>query len=204
MGIACHGLSECQSYKELEQEILHLGRVVEALETTVEAAKLGLSHDWKPFNDAYDNAVKIKQGIMTIKKVPESHVDHSLTAEQLSWVLGSGAGRDGEVCVQTLEMPEELGTLPCALYGPVMGDAPVTEGFVHYTVRGERKGVSRMMNRGDVRPTRQLTVISGPGPDEGQPCVLYTAFGGPAAPRELFEDNGEESRDFWAQHALVE
>lgn len=61
MGIACHGLSECKSYKEQEREILHLERLVEALDATVQAAKHGLCHDWKPFNDAYDNAEKIRQ-----------------------------------------------------------------------------------------------------------------------------------------------
>ncbi len=203
MAIACHGMSGCKNYKEMEQEIRHLERVVEAFEAVAKAAKQGLSHNWKPFNDAYDNALKIKQGIMTIEKIPESHVDHSLSALQLLFVLSQEAPA-GEVIVQTVEFPVELGTVPCGLYGPAMGDRPVLEHEVEYRVRGERDGVSRLLKCGVTRPTRMVTVISGPGPDESKPCVLYTAFGGPAAPRELFEDDGDESREFWAEHALVE
>lgn len=57
------------------------------------------------------------------------------------------------------------------------------------------------------RQTRLLTVIA--GPHEGDGCVLYTAHGGPAAPREpwdpsLNDDAAalEESRAFWSVHAL--
>jgi hypothetical protein len=41
------------------------------------------------------------------------------------------------------------------------------------------------------------------------PCMLYTAFGGPLAPKEpgdptLKDSEREESEKFWSQHALVE
>jgi hypothetical protein len=57
-----------------------------------------------------------------------------------------------------------------------------------------------------VRPTRQLTIVAGPHGDE--PCVLYTAYGGPEAPREPGDPDipGHSARDaaavFWADHAL--
>jgi len=136
---------------------------------------------------------------MTIKRIKESHVDHSLTEEQLAWVLGRWAP-DGKVSVQTFTLPDELGTVPCGLYGPVMGDEPVPESDVHYAVRGGRAGESRLTRWG-LRQTRRITVVSGPNGDDS--CVLYTSYGGPAAPREPFEDTSDESRDFWAQHALV-
>jgi hypothetical protein len=72
-----------------------------------------------------------------------------------------------------------------------------------------------MVNR-PVRETRILTVIGGhlPVKDNGphavdsSRCVLYTAFGGPMAPREPGDpsitdvDDLKESTLFWAQHAL--
>lgn len=150
---------------------------------------------------------------MNIKRHNDSHLDHSLTEDQIKWVLGQEAPA-GELRIQTLELPEHLGTVPCGLIGPVMGDEPVPESEVEYLTRGERKGQSRIMRDGlacfDYEPhrTRQVTIISGPHGDD--PCILYTAFGGPAAPREPFEfaedDQGEEataSRVFWAQHALL-
>ena len=70
-------------------------------------------------------------------------------------------------------------------------------------IRGGRKGPSRMTSR-DPRPTRTLTVIG--GPYEGE-TILYTAFGGPVAPREPFEfeygtEDYKASVAFWSQHAL--
>ncbi len=139
---------------------------------------------------------------MTIKQIPESHVDHSLTLAQLEWALAQEAP-SGEVAVQTLRLPFDLGIVPCGLYGPVMGDTAVPEGDVFYAIRGERKGVSRLMRAGAARQTRKITIISGPHGDTGDDCVLYTAFGGPSAPREVYEDDSEESREFWAEHALA-
>ena len=50
-----------------------------------------------------------------------------------------------------------------------------------------------------------MTVIGGPDGDD--PCVLYTAFGGPAAPREPWDPSLDEagwaaSLAFWEAHAL--
>jgi hypothetical protein len=133
-----------------------------------------------------------------MKTIAESHLDHGLTKAQVEFILGIDAPA-GQVTVQTVELPEDLGTVPCGLHGPVMGDEPVLEADVTYEVRGQRKGASRLVER-PIRSTRIVTVIS--GPHEGEPCVLYTAFGGPQAPREPFEDDSEESQIFWSQHAL--
>jgi len=135
---------------------------------------------------------------MSIIRHHESHLDHALTSAQIKFILDLDA-KEGEVVVQTIELPEHLGLVPCALHGPIMGDEPVPESEVTYKVRGQRDGASRMVAR-IVRTTRLVTVIS--GPDGGQPCILFTAFGGPQAPRESFEDDSEESREFWKLHAL--
>lgn len=149
---------------------------------------------------------------MKILKV--SHLDHGLHARQIAFVQERFANRDA-FFIETVELPEELGTVPCGLIGPATGGAPVDELEVRYTVRGDRKCASRVM-RSSYTPlrVRTVTVIAGPaGKDDGlsedYPCVLYTAFGGPQAPREPGDPSigtWEElvaSRAFWAQHALI-
>ena len=136
---------------------------------------------------------------MSITRHKDSHLDHNLTSEQIKFVLGLDA-QEGELTIQTVTLPDHLGTVPCGLYGPVMGDEPVTEAEVSYHVRGERKGKSRLIIGRAPRTTRLLTVIS--GPHDGLACVLFTAFGGPQAPKEPFEDDSDETKAFWNQHAL--
>lgn len=114
----------------------------------------------------------------------DSHLDHGLTARQLAHILLRFADRDA-FFIETIELPEELGTVPCALYGPIMGDDPITDHRVVMAPRGTRAWPSRMLSHSSIyqpRPTRLLTVIG--GPSDGDPCVLYTAFGGPQAPQE--------------------
>lgn len=136
---------------------------------------------------------------MSIELHNDSHLDHNLTQAQIDFVLALDAA-DGALTVQTVELPAELGSVPCALYGPSMGDDPIPESCVSYAVRGGRAGESRLIDKGS-RASRLITVIS--GPHDGRGCVLFTAFGGPQSPREPFEDTGEESRAFWAAHALA-
>lgn len=141
-----------------------------------------------------------------MKILPVSHTDHALTPAHLAWIQERFADRQ-EFFLETLELPGELAALDCGLHGPLCGDAPVPESEVTYQQRGERPGKSRLCSRPS-RPTRLLTVIAGPDGDE--PCVLYTAFGGPAAPREPFDpavalmppEAQEACRVFWAEHAL--
>lgn len=136
--------------------------------------------------------------------LPVSHLDHGLTAAHVAWLERRFVSRTG-FFLETVELPAELPPLTCALHGPLVGDPPVPEDEVSYRRRGDRPGASRLCARPS-RPTRLLTVIAGP---EGEdPCVLYTAFGGPAAPREPFDPGladgelREASRAFWAEHAL--
>lgn len=141
--------------------------------------------------------MKLKTGV--------SHTDHGLTAEQLQYVLD--LYRDlSEFAIKSFFLPSELGSLPCGLYGPAMGDAPVTEDEVRYQVREGRKNASRILIGADSRRMQQGTLICGPSGDE--PCVLYTVYGGPAAPREPGDltcpiGDIEAARKFWAVHALA-
>jgi hypothetical protein len=84
-----------------------------------------------------------------------------------------------------------------------MGDLPVPDGECTMVVRGARRGASRLCGRAP-RPSRLVTVIAGP---HGDACILYTAFGGPQAPREPFDPSLDDagracSVAFWAEHAL--
>ena len=143
---------------------------------------------------------------MTIQIHSElSHLDHHLTTAQLAYVLAWFHDRTG-FFAETVRLPDHHGTVPCGLYGPVMGDAPVEENDVSYRVRPGRVCASRMVAR-PLRPTRDVTAIAGPYQDF--PCVLFTAFGGPLAPREPGDHSittWEEllaSRAFWREHALA-
>ena len=134
----------------------------------------------------------------------DSHLDHGLNQPQIDFLLARFAGRE-TFFIETVSLPAELGTVPCGLYGPMMGDTPVQETEVEYGVRGERAYKSRLVAR-PARATDQVTVIA--GPHEGEACVLYTAFGGPRAPQEfddprLSAENRDMSGKFWDEHALA-
>jgi hypothetical protein len=134
----------------------------------------------------------------------DSHVDHNLSELHLQFILEAFGSREG-FFIATLELPEHLAPLPCGLYGPLMGDAPVGEDEVTYVRRGNRPGDSRMTHR-QPRKVRQMTIIC--GPHEGE-TIMFTAYGGPCAPREPWDESlstaeREESVAFWKDHALAE
>lgn len=133
----------------------------------------------------------------------DSHLDHGLTENHVAWLRERFAGRDA-FFLETVALPVELAPLFCGLHGPLMGDDPIPESECTYEVRGDRVGPSRMCSH-ERRETRLVTVIAGPHGED--PCVLYTAFGGPSAPREPFDPSLDDagravSEAFWAEHAL--
>jgi hypothetical protein len=155
-----------------------------------------------------------------------SHVDHGLTEDQLRHLLDRFADR-AAFFIETIELPEDLGTVPCGLWGPSMGDAPIGDDAVVHASRGDRAWTSRLVDR-PTRPTRLVTVIAGsheePCPqcttcaanndcptchgagNLKYPCVLYTAFGGPLAPQEPGDPGCKDpvaSTTFWREHALA-
>lgn len=143
-----------------------------------------------------------------MKTIADSHTDH-VTEETLAWLCEHFAERSA-FFIETVDLPEHLGTVECGLQGPSMGDEPVPGAECREVFRPgrETRGVrwpSRVCDR-PVRQTRMLTVIAGPDGDE--PCVLYTAYAGPAAPREPGDPDipDQAGRDaaaaFWADHAV--
>lgn len=132
----------------------------------------------------------------------DSHVDHGLTQAQLSYLL-ERFGDHNKFFLVTIDLPEDLGTVPCGLYGPLMGDAPVTDDEVTLSNRMGRQWPTRFIEAAS-RQTRQVTLIA--GPHDGEPCVLYTAYGGPSAPQEPGDPACRDkpaSEAFWATHALA-
>lgn len=133
---------------------------------------------------------------------------NDITDDQVAYLLGLFADRR-EFFIATITLPIQLGTVPCGLYGPTMGDDAIEESEVTYAKRGTREWATRTMADVDgvPRPTRatnQVTVIA--GPHDGAPCVLYTAFGGPSSPQEPGDPACKDvaaSEMFWRCHALT-
>jgi hypothetical protein len=135
-------------------------------------------------------------------KHPDSHVDHGLTEAQLSHLFERFADHEG-FFLETITLPPELGTVPCNLYGPLVGDPAIREDEVTYARRGDRAWDSRLI---DLPPRQQHEVTVIAGPHDGHPCVLYTAFGGPTAPQEPSDPGCKDpvaSAAFWREHALA-
>jgi len=141
-----------------------------------------------------------------------SHLDHNATVGHLAFILKHFGDRTG-FFAETVQFPRvDLPALPCSLRGPAVGLDPVPDNHVVMQTRPGRSYPSRVILPAYMPewhwdlPTNRLTVIA--GPHEGLPCMLYTAFGGPLAPKEpgdpsLSNDERAASEAFWAFHALV-
>jgi hypothetical protein len=132
----------------------------------------------------------------------DSHLDHSLTPAQIAHVCALFADRTA-FFRETIELPVDLGTVPCGLYGPLVGDAPVGDADVTLAPRGARPYPSRLVAL-PPRPSRLVTVVA--GPHDGHACVAYTMFGGPLAPQEPGDPTCRDvpaSTAFWGEHGLA-
>lgn len=138
--------------------------------------------------------------------IKASHLDHVPTSI-LAFVQKTFADRSEFFC-EEVDLPADLPDVDSALYGPAAGDPPVQEEDVRYVKRPGRSGTSRLCRR-PLRRTRRIVVVAGPddacGPGE---IMLYSVYGAPCAPREPGDEDLEgdkliqESKDFWAEHAL--
>lgn len=136
-----------------------------------------------------------------------SHVDHAgVTVKHLEFIQEKFGDRTS-FFIEEVEFPQELSPLPCGLYGPACGDDPVPKNEVVVEKRPGRDWPSRLIDK-PMRYSFRATVIAGPA--EGYDgIVLYTVYGGPAAPREPLdpaiksEAERQDSERFWAQHALA-
>lgn len=135
------------------------------------------------------------------------HDDHGVSPEQISFVMSHPdllAREDGSFIIELLTLPEELGTVPSALYGPLAGDGVFGEDKVFYEARGNRRGPSRLTSAGD-RPARNIVAIG----LKGGPCfTMYGTQANTPSPKEPWDAANEEELakclEFWNQHCLAE
>jgi len=152
----------------------------------------------------------------------DSHLDHGIPQCVVDHVRKHFKDRT-EFFVETIEYPEEetlctslnnwqnpgqpyqsrLPPIPCGLHF----DVPESE--VYYDKRGEREWESRLTCK-PLRMVREVTIVAGPHPDQPEAgMILFTMYGGPAAPREpgdpsLEGEALEEAKKFWKTAALAQ
>lgn len=146
---------------------------------------------------------------MPISIHPDSHTDHSIPELVLGYVLTLFDDRDS-FFVETVTYPEsaesvngpvDLPPVPCGIHY----DVPESE--VHYAKRGDRAYDSRLCNR-PPRMVREVTIVAGPHPEDADAgMVLFTMYGGPAAPQEpgdpnLAPEKRADAEAFWSTSAL--
>lgn len=146
-----------------------------------------------------------------MKIISQSHLDHGLSPAHIDfmmkhWALVRNTFVGQAITPIMVELPTELESLFCGLVGPSTGYPTVSDenDSVTYLVREGRKWASRMISQCPHK-SRTLTYVVGQYNGEE---VLFTAYGGPLAPREPGDtslNTMEEithSRKFWAEHAL--
>lgn len=149
-----------------------------------------------------------------MKRHAESHLDHGLNEAQVAYIFDLFKDQR-EFFKTVIELPVELGTVPCGLWGPVMGDLAIVEGrevlplppgdyilpadagmwsgrgldftgAITMAKRGARGWDSRLIDM-PCRPTRKVFIVA--GPHEEHACILYTCYGGSEAPQEPTDPN---------------
>jgi len=133
------------------------------------------------------------------------HHDHGIDTPQLEWILNRA-----DRCpitkdhigffIKLVQLDE--GTVPCGLYGPAMGDAPIPDDQVILEKRGDREWTDRIIDR----PTRNVTDVQVIGIREEEVTTVFTVYGGPLAPQNPEDPSCEDvdaSTKFWSEHALV-
>lgn len=58
-----------------------------------------------------------------MKRHQESHLDHGLSPGQIEYIFKLFEGRSA-FFIETIELPQGIGQIPCGLWGPIMGDTP--------------------------------------------------------------------------------
>ena len=135
-----------------------------------------------------------------------TNIEGGLTFAQIQHVKELYKDREEEF-IETITMPINLGLVYCCLHGPLVGELPVREDEVVYKELSKSAGgMSRLCTR---PPTDSAMITVLAGKDGKGRCICSKLYGGPKRPPEPFEPcvQGDprledESRVFWAQHAL--
>ena len=143
-----------------------------------------------------------------------AHDDHGLTPAHVELLQSDPKISEYEVgafVLTVVSLPDGVDSLPCALYGPDAGDAPVADEDVTLEVRGDRQGPSRLIDKPH-RDARNMVVIGIKG------GVCFTAYGSRAtspSPMEPWDaerkhktgqvsaDDVQRAQEFWQVHALA-
>lgn len=149
---------------------------------------------------------------VTMPKVTVLHADHGIAPEQQQFVENYlRMFAPPHFFILRIEIPDELGTVPNAMWGPTCGDDPVDEQDVFYGHRGDREWADRFVARTS-RPCSYVHAIGireGDVNDSGNPVgdiTLFTVYGGPLAPQHPDDPTNQDpdgAREFWATHALA-
>jgi hypothetical protein len=131
------------------------------------------------------------------------HADHGISREQKDFIKAEvkKSAENGFFILQ-VDLPESLGTVPNAMYGPAAGDAPVSDADVIFEKRGDRPWADRMV----CKAPRPCGFVQAIGIRDGDSFTLFTIYGGQLAPQHPDDPSNhdpEGSRAFWADHALA-
>ena len=131
------------------------------------------------------------------------HADHGITPIQMEYVQSELAEQADGFFIKQIVLPMELGTVPCGLYGPAMGDPAIADSEVTLEHRGDRPWADKLLIGWPMRPVNYVQCI---GIRNGDSFTLFTVYGGPLAPQNPADPtnkNPEEAKAFWDAHALA-
>ena len=129
------------------------------------------------------------------------HADHAITDAQQEHINSALSGQAGGFFIRQIAIPSALGTVPCGLHGPAMGDEPVPDAECRQEARGGRDWTDRLCGR----EPRQVDYVQAIGIRDGDSVTLFTVYGGalaPQNPEDPTNSDPEAARIFWAEHAL--
>jgi len=138
------------------------------------------------------------------------HKDHGISDAQFDHIFQAISAKRrarSRFLLVKVTIPAELGSVPCGLHGPAMGDDPISDSEVEYLVRGNDDDPRTWADRMCSRPTRPVNYVQAIGmvSKAGDACTLFTVYGGPLSPQNPDDPNNNDpqaAREFWAQHAL--
>ena len=131
------------------------------------------------------------------------HADHGITPIQMEYVQSELAEQADGFFIKQIVLPMELGTVPCGLYGPAMGDPAIADSEVTLEHRGDRPWADKLLIGWPMRPVNYVQCI---GIRNGDSFTLFTVYGGPLAPQNPADPNckdPEAARAWWDAHALA-
>ena len=138
------------------------------------------------------------------------HNDHGISKIQIDFIQNHPdllKLEDGKLIRSIIKVPNELGRIYSALYGPNAGDDPIKESDVFYAKRGNRMGETRFIRA----PLRQVSCLCVIGVKSGPCLTIYGTQSTKLSPIEPWDKRFKRLNNkqkiyvlkFWKQHALA-